>query len=175
MTFMKLNFRKIKLPSLHFLRSKEMLGIDLGSTSLKIVQISGGKLVRCYYKELDPKDAAPELPVAEKSAALVSLLQSFFAEEKGAPKVGAVSISGNSVIVRYVKLPKLPREELEKTIQFEAEPYIPFSIPEVNIGFHILGDVIEDGQSKMETVLAKKTGNISTAAPIWLSRLSLRC
>jgi type IV pilus assembly protein PilM len=155
---MKLNFKKIKLPSLHFLRSKEMLGIDLGSTSLKIVQISGGRLIRCAYKELDPKDAAPELAPGEKSAALVGLLQAFLSEEKGAPKVGAVSISGNSVIVRYVKLPKLPREELDKTIQFEAEPYIPFSIPEVNIGFHILGDVVEDGQSKMETVLvaAKK-------------------
>ncbi len=155
---MKLDFKKLKMPSLSFLRSKDMLGIDLGSTSLKIVQISNGKLVRWAYKELDMKDAGPETQAGDRMTALTGLLSAFMLEEKGAPKVGAISVSGNSVIVRYVKLPKLSRAELEKTIQFEAEPYIPFAIPEVNMGFHILGDVIEDGQPKMETVLvaAKK-------------------
>jgi type IV pilus assembly protein PilM len=80
------------------------------------------------------------------------------AQDKRIPKAASISVSGNSVIVRYVKLPKLSRAELEQTIQFEAEPYIPFAIPEVNMGFHILGDTVEDGQPKMETVLvaAKK-------------------
>jgi type IV pilus assembly protein PilM len=155
---MKLDIKNFKMPSLSFLRSKETLGIDLGSTSLKIVQISNGKLVRWAYKELDLKDAGPETQTSDRMAALTGLLSAFMLEESGAPKAGAISVSGNSVIVRYVKLPKLSRQELEKTIQFEAEPYIPFAIPEVNMGFHILGDVVEDGQPKMETVLvaAKK-------------------
>ncbi len=149
---------KIKIPSLSFLRSKETLGIDLGSTSLKIVQISDRKVVRWAYKELDLKNAAPEAPLNDRMTALTELLNEFLAEEKKGPKTAAISVSGNSVIVRYVKLPKLTRSELEKTIQFEAEPYIPFAIPEVNMSFHILGDVVEDGQPKMETVLvaAKK-------------------
>jgi len=157
---MKLDLKnlKFKLPTLTFLRSKDTLGIDLGSTSLKIVQISDRKVVRWSYKELDVKDMAPEVPAADRLAALTQLIKDFLAEEKGAPKAAAVSVSGNSVIVRYVKLPQLSREELEKTIQFEAEPYIPFAIPEVNMSFHILGDVVEEGQTKMETVLvaAKK-------------------
>ncbi len=155
---MKLDIKNLKLPSLSFLRSKDTLGIDLGSTSLKIVQISDRRLVRWAYKELDLKDAGPDTQAADRMATLTQMLQTFFSEERKAPKVGAISVSGNSVIVRYVKLPKLTRAELEKTIQFEAEPYIPFAIPEVNMGFHILGDVVEDGQPKMETVLvaAKK-------------------
>jgi type IV pilus assembly protein PilM len=48
---------------------------------------------------------------------------------------------------------KTSSEELSKNIKFEAEPYIPFNIDDVNLGFSILGDVIEDGQSQMETVL----------------------
>ncbi|MCG3203904.1 MAG: Cell division protein FtsA [Elusimicrobia bacterium] len=155
---MKLDIKNLKMPSLSFLKSKETLGIDLGSTSLKIVQISNRKLVRWAYKELNIKDAGPETQAQDRMAALTELLKSFMSEEKGAPKVGSISVSGNSVIVRYVKLTKSTRSELEKTIQFEAEPYIPFAIPEVNMGFHILGDVVEDGQPKMETVLvaAKK-------------------
>jgi type IV pilus assembly protein PilM len=40
----------------------------------------------------------------------------------------------------------------------EAEPFIPFDINEVQLGFHILNEIVEEGQKKMETVLvaAKK-------------------
>lgn len=157
---MKLDFKKIKLkiPEISFLRSKDTLGIDLGSTSVKIVQISNRKVIRWAYKELDAKDAGADVQANDRAVILTQLLSQFMESDKAAPKVGAISVSGNSVIVRYVKLPKLAKDELEKTIQFEAEPYIPFAIPEVNMGFHILGDVVEDGQPKMETVLvaAKK-------------------
>ncbi len=159
---MKLDVKKlkslIKIPSLSFLRSKETLGVDFGSTSIKIVQLQGNRIVRWAYKELDLKDAAPETPAPDRNAAMRQLLSEFLAQDKRIPKAASISVSGNSVIVRYVKLPKLSRSELEQTIQFEAEPYIPFAIPEVNMGFHILGDTVEDGQPKMETVLvaAKK-------------------
>jgi type IV pilus assembly protein PilM len=146
------------MPSLSFLRSKDILGIDLGSTSVKIVQLSGRKVVRWHYEELSTKDAAPEVPMGERAPVYTQIINNFLTANKKHAKTAAISVSGNSVIVRYVKLPKLTHAELEKTIQFEAEPYIPFAIPEVNMGFHILGDVIEEGQTKMETVLvaAKK-------------------
>lgn len=158
---MKLDLEKLKslkLPSLSFLRSKETLGVDFGSTSIKIVQLQGSRIVRWAYKELEVKDAAPETPLPDRNAALRQLLSEFVNQDKKIPRTAAISVSGNSVIVRYVKLPKLTRSELEQTIQFEAEPYIPFAIPEVNMGFHILGDTVEDGQPKMETILvaAKK-------------------
>jgi type IV pilus assembly protein PilM len=159
---MKLDLEKIKslihLPSLSFLKAKETLGIDLGSTSIKVVQLNGARVVRWAYKELDPKEAAPETAVQDRMNSLRQLLGEFLQQDARMPKTGSISVSGNSVIVRYVKLPKLTRAELEQTIQFEAEPYIPFAIPEVNMGFHILGDTVEDGQAKMETVLvaAKK-------------------
>ncbi len=148
----------IKVPSLSFLKAKETLGIDLGSTSVKIVQLDGHRVVRWAYRELDPKESAPETPVMDRMEALKLLIGDFLQQDKKIPKIGAISVSGNSVIVRYVKLPKLTHQELEQTIQFEAEPYIPFAIPEVNMSFHILRDIVEDGQTKMETVLvaAKK-------------------
>lgn len=159
---MKLDLAKLKesfkIPSLSFLQAKEILGIDFGSTSIKIVQLQGNRVVRWAYKELEVKDASPDTPLPDRNAALQQLLSEFVLMEKKAPKAASLSVSGNSVIVRYVKLPKLSRSELEQTIQFEAEPYIPFAIPEVNMGFHILGDIVEEGQPKMETVLvaAKK-------------------
>ena len=62
------------------------------------------------------------------------------------------------MIVRYVKMAKMSKEELGKSLKFEAEPYIPFNIEDVSLGFHVIGDVVEDGQVQMDTVIvaAKK-------------------
>src|SRR6202030_1211288 len=68
-------------------------------------------------------------------------------------KEAATALSGNSVIVRYVKFPRLTKSELQATLAPEAEPFIPFDINEVQLGFHILSEIVEDGQKKMETVL----------------------
>ena len=88
---------QFKIPSLSFLRARETLGIDLGSTSLKIVQISKGKLVRWAYKELPPKDMSPETQAGDRNAIFTRVLTEFLTEEKGAPKAASVSISARSL------------------------------------------------------------------------------
>jgi type IV pilus assembly protein PilM len=51
----------------------------------------------------------------------------------------ATSVSGHSVIVKRINLPKMSREELEESLAWEAEQYIPFDVSEVNLDFQILG------------------------------------
>jgi type IV pilus assembly protein PilM len=143
------------------LKSKDAIGVDLGSTSIKIVQLKGSgsrwKLHRCAHLPLP--NAGPDVAAPERRTQAVGLLKEFVRKQKGAlAKSAVVSVSGNSVIVRFVKFPKMSREDLAKMIVIEAEPYIPFSIPEVNLDFQILGDVVEEAQKKMETILvaAKK-------------------
>ncbi len=143
------------------LKSKDAIGVDLGSTAIKIVQLKGSagrwKLHRCAHLPLP--NAGPDVPAPERRAQAVGLLKEFVRKQKGSlAKNAVVSVSGNSVIVRFVKFPKMSREDLAKMIVIEAEPYIPFSIPEVNLDFQILGDVVEEAQKKMETILvaAKK-------------------
>ena len=50
----------------------------------------------------------------------------------------ATAVSGHSVIVKKISLPTMTREELEESIRWEAEQYIPFDINEVNLDFQIL-------------------------------------
>ncbi len=152
--------KNFRLDKLRF-RSKDAIGVDLGSTAIKIVQLKGAaphwKLHRCQYLLLP--NAGPEVAGPERKVQAISLLKEFVAKQKDHISKNAVfSVSGNSVIVRFVKFPKMSRDDLSKMITIEAEPYIPFAIPEVNIDFHILGDTLEEGQKKMETILvaAKK-------------------
>ncbi|HRY30587.1 MAG TPA: type IV pilus assembly protein PilM [Elusimicrobiota bacterium] len=153
--------KNVRLEKFRFFKAKETIGVDLGSTSIKLIQLRGspGRWSLARWAYLPLPNASPDVPGPERKTQATNLLRDYvFKQKKTAVKSAAFAVSGNSVIVRYVKFPKMSRDDLSKTIQFEAEPYIPFAIPEVNIDFHILGDVVEDGQKKMETILvaAKK-------------------
>lgn len=137
----------------------DFIGLDVGSHSVKAVWLSAGektcKLRGWGHKIIDVKpDAAPE----EKKYAAIAAVKDLFSAAGLEKKEVALSVSGNSVIVRYVSFPRMSRAEMENVLATEAEPFIPFDIKEVNLACHILRDVLEDGQKKMETILvaAKK-------------------
>jgi type IV pilus assembly protein PilM len=113
------------------------------------------KLAAWGYLPLDGKpDATPD----ERKQQAINQIKAFLIQKNIQVKNVATSISGNAVIVRYVKFPLLTKNEFKATLATEAEPFIPFDINEVQLGFHILSELMEEGQKKMETVLvaAKK-------------------
>ncbi|MFH1724669.1 MAG: type IV pilus assembly protein PilM [Elusimicrobiota bacterium] len=139
--------------------SSDVLGVDIGSYAVKVVSFKkvgeGLKLQAAGYLPIGAKaDSSPE----ERQQQAINRLKAFLIEKSIQIKHAATSISGNAVIVRYVKFPQLTKDELRATLATEAEPFIPFDINDVQLGFHILNDIVEEGQKKMETVLvaAKK-------------------
>ena len=69
----------------------------------------------------------------------------------------ATSVSGHSVIIKKINLPQMTAEELEESIQWEAEQYIPFDINDVNIDVQILNtESTQAGQMDVLLVAAKK-------------------
>jgi type IV pilus assembly protein PilM len=60
------------------------------------------------------------------------------------------------VIVKKISLPAMSREELDESIRWEAEQYIPFDINEVNLDFQIIDGSETDGQMDVLLVAAKK-------------------
>ncbi len=142
-----------------FVGSKDVLGVDIGSHSIKVALIKNeGGAPQLKAWGILPLDLNPEASPEQKRQQSVNLLRAFLIQKGIQVKEAATSISGNSVIVRYVKFPRLNKDELWATLATEAEPFIPFDIKEVQLSFHILGEMMEEGQKKMETVLvaAKK-------------------
>ena len=138
---------------------KDLVAVDLGTYAIKVISLSGlPSAPQLLHWGYIPLQELNELPPEEKRLATISALKTFLIQQPLPTREVAASISGNTVIVRYVRFPKLSKQDLAASISFEAEPYIPFDIKEVNLGFHILEEVQEEGQKKMETVLvaAKK-------------------
>ncbi|MGD9302410.1 MAG: type IV pilus assembly protein PilM, partial [Desulfobacterales bacterium] len=69
----------------------------------------------------------------------------------------AISIGGYSVIVKKIIVQTMAEEQLQETIHFEAEQYIPFDISDVNLDFQILGESESNpNQMNVFLVAAKK-------------------
>lgn len=142
-----------------FLGPRDIVAVDVGGYSVKVVLLKqeGASLTLKAWGHL-PIGAKAEASPDERKIAIVNSLRGFLVEKGVSVRDAATSLSGNSVIVRYVKFPRLTKTELQATLATEAEPFIPFDINEVQLGFHILSEIMEEGQKKMETVLvaAKK-------------------
>ena len=156
--------KKIKGLSAALTGPRYVLGVDLGSYAIKVAFITeeGGGLVLKAWAHL-PLTAKPEASPEEKKVQTINALRAFLIEKGLKVREAVTALSGNSVIVRYVKFPRLTKAELSATLATEAEPFIPFDINEVQLGFHILDDIVEDGLKKMETVLVAAKKDLVTA------------
>lgn len=140
----------------------QLVGLDIGSSSVKIAQVKEikGKYVleKFGMKPLEPEVIVDGTVMDE--GRVVTVIKDLLEETGVTQKKVAISISGHSVIVKKISLPPMPDDELEGQVKLAAEQYIPFDINEVNFDFHILNptDQSEDGEPQMTLMLvaAKK-------------------
>ena len=96
-------------------REKGLVGLDIGSYSIKAVELKARKkgdsqtyeVARIGYETL-PHDAIVEGTIID-SAAVVETIRLIFDENKIANKDIVISISGNSVIIKNISLPSMER------------------------------------------------------------------
>ena len=145
-------------------REKSVVGLDIGSYSVKAVELrarkkGGGEaydLVKIGYEPL-PHDAIVEGTIID-SAAVVETIRLLFEENKISTKDVAISISGNSVIIKKISLPVMEKQELAESIIWEAKHNIPYPYEETNVDYAILkpSHATEEKNLDILLVAAKK-------------------
>lgn len=137
---------------------KNLVGVDIGSASIKVCLVresrKGLGLVRLGYVPL-----APQVIVDGQimdSAAVIDALGRAFAQAKIRQKECALSVSGQSVIIRKITVPMMTQAELDEQIQWEAEQHIPFDIKDVQVDYQVLRKRPEASQMDLLLVAAKK-------------------
>jgi type IV pilus assembly protein PilM len=141
-------------------KGKLAVGLDIGSGSIKLCQLKPAKRGNYQLQAFGMVQLPPEAIVdgaLMNSTAVVDGIQELFASQKIKHKEVATSVSGHSVIIKKINLPQMTAEELEESIQWEAEQYIPFDINDVNIDVQILNtESTQAGQMDVLLVAAKK-------------------
>jgi type IV pilus assembly protein PilM len=145
-----------------FGRNKQLLGLDIGSSAIKVVQIKevNGKY---FLQKFGMKPLEPEVIVdgtVMDAGRVVMAIKELLKETNIKLKNAAISVSGHSVIVKKISLPSMGDDELESEVKAAAEQYIPFDINEVNLDFHVLrpSEPSDEAQPQMSLLLvaAKK-------------------
>jgi type IV pilus assembly protein PilM len=91
------------------------------------------------------------------AAAVADAIHRVLTAGKFRAKGVAAGVSGHSVIVKRITLPVATAGEVEASIQFDAEQYIPFQISEVNLDYQVVGPAqTEDVGMEVLLVVAKK-------------------
>src|SRR5436190_3645521 len=114
--------------------------LNLGSQAISVADFrpqSGGGLVLRDYKRRDLVIENPGEPIrhAQITATIREVLK-----ELGI-KSGKVNyaVAGQSVFARFVKLPSVEEEKIDRIIAFEAQQNVPFPIDEVVWDYQLVG------------------------------------
>ena len=126
-----------------FGKKKGLVGVDIGSSAVKAVELKVGGKGGDEYQLLNigieslPPEAIVDGAIMD-SGAVIDSIQRLFQENKIKTNDVATGVSGNAVIVKKISLPQMSAEELDESITWEAEQYIPFDIQDVRLDYELL-------------------------------------
>ena len=126
-------------------KGQSVLGIDIGSSSIKVVQISrkNGHAVLETYGELSlgpyagkGVGEATNLPLEKIIEAVGDLLRE--KEVNITTKICGMAIPFASSLMAVVEMPALPQKQLAEMVPLEARKYIPVPISEVTLDWYVI-------------------------------------
>lgn len=138
-------------------KARQLAGLDISSSSVKLVELSGGdkegyKIER-YAIEPLPRDAVVDGNIANLDAVSEALRRALRRFGGGVKNV-AMALPASSVITKKIILPDgLREQEMEMQVESEANQYIPFALDEVNLDFQVIGPAAS-GAGEVEVMIA---------------------
>lgn len=144
-----------------FSRNRQVVGLDIGSSHVKLLQLENDRSTNKWRLTSFGMTELPPEAIVDGSVmntnVIVDAINELIAQHRVKTKQVIASVSGNAVIIKRINLPMMTLDELEESIQWEAEQYIPFDINDVNIDVQILEGASDDpGQMEVLLVAARK-------------------
>ena len=142
-----------------FRKRDHLVGLDIGSSLVKVAEIketSRGFVLKKFGVMEIPPGAIVEGSIQDVDG-VAHVIRTLFKANKIKERKVAISTGGYSVVIKTINIPTASEKELQNSIRFEAEQYIPYDIEDVNIDFQILGtSAFSPDQMNVLLVAAKK-------------------
>jgi type IV pilus assembly protein PilM len=142
-----------------FKKKKQLIGLDIGSHSVKVIELKHGK----RGAALAHMGIAPVAPqailegVVREPEKIAQTIRNLVNNLNIKDRAVATSISGYAVMIKKIEVPAMSEDELDQSMHQELGQYIPYNIKDVHVDYQILG-AAPDRPSNMEVLLvaAKK-------------------
>ncbi len=119
--------------------ARRAVGIDIGESSVKVAELEyvRGKV---YLASCDVVDfgLVPGEGAENRDEIVIEVLRRIFEEKKLRSKVSILSVSGQSVFIRTVKLPMVGKAKLDRIVRYEAQQQVPFPIEEIAWDYQVI-------------------------------------
>jgi len=136
-----------------------ILALDLGASKIVLAEFQIGKgkepvLLRYGIRPLEGEGGSD----TDRLAFIVTAIRDVMREQQMRPAPMLMTVSGQAVFPRFVKLPPVGRDKLAQIIQYEAEQNVPFPMDEVVWDYQLVGGDEADELNVM--LVAAKIENI---------------
>lgn len=136
--------------------NKALVGIDISSSSVKILELSqtaGVYRVEAFAIQPLPPGAVVEQSINSEEA-VADAIQKAISRSRTVAKTAAIAVTGSAVITKIVQMNSdLSPDDMDYQIRAEADQYIPYPIEEVALDWEIQGDT-EDKSGTLDVLLA---------------------
>lgn len=144
-------------------KKQPLLGIDISSTSVKLVELSqqgSSYRVESFAVEPLPTNAVVEKNVSDVDGVAATIKRAL--KKAGTRnKQCALAVASSAVISKNISLPANIKEaDMEGQIQVEADQYIPYALEEVNLDFEVLGPSAGDPEILDVLLVASRSENV---------------
>jgi len=125
-----------------FGKKKSVAGLDVGSSSIKMVELEGKgdnlSLLNVGFENL-PGDTIIDGQIMELNTVSDVIRNLCVNHGVNADNV-VTGVSGHSVIIKNIILPRMSREELEESIDWHAEEHIPYDLADVSLDYQVTAE-----------------------------------
>lgn len=137
-----------------FSSTKSKLGIDIGTSSIKVVQLKKEEqnykletygLVNVSFQGKPREDFDAILETAE-------ILKNLLEKANVSTKKAVASLPNNIVFVSLIEIPEMSEKEIKNSIEWEARRYVPLPLEEVTLSWSVLKEQ-GGGSAKMKVLL----------------------
>lgn len=151
---------------------KKSIGIDIGAGSIKIVElaITRNGLAMREGRVIEYPAAMYKMGKDEKSKVIRNLLGEYLKQKNISGYKISIGLSGQSVFLRFMDIPKVGSKKTAKIIRYEAMQQIPFPLEDVIWDYDFLKT--EDPKT-LHIVLAAVKKEVADAALNILSGLGI--
>jgi len=134
--------------------AKGRIGLDIGSTAVRAVELTGGdppSVVKAAQVPL-PQGAVENGEVKEPQAVAEALRELW---ERGGFKAKRVfmGVGNQRVVVREIALPFLPEKELRASLGFQVQEFIPMPVDEAVLDYDPIGEFEQDDRTMLRMLL----------------------
>ncbi len=151
-----------------FGKKKSVAGLDVGSSSIKIVELDGKlnslNLVGLGFENL-PDDTIVDGQIMELNT-VSDVINNICTNHQINTTQFVTGVSGHSVIIKNIVLPPMSREELEESIDWHAEEHIPYDLSDVSLDYQVTSETADATGVLIAACKRERIDNIKQAVQL---------